>query len=109
MLVICKDWYAWINTQPIGPPAIHVIGGIEVGNPGIDVLLTKRSPTGFNPAILMLDVSLYQKPGMWPQMMTCASARYDETLPNNPKAYSAVEIFHDGKLIAKIDSIDIAS
>lgn len=109
MLVICKDWYAWINTQPVGPPSIHVVGGIEVGNPGIEVLLTRRSPGGFNPSILMLDVSLYQKPGMWPQVMTCASTSYHEVLPGKPQAYTSVEIFHDGKLIAKIENIDIAS
>lgn len=108
MLTICKDWYAWINTQPMNPPSFHLIGGIEVGNPGVDVLLTKRSPGGPDPSILMLDVSLYQKPGMWPQVMTCASARYDEVL-GKAQPYKAVQIFHEGAVIATIDSIDTAS
>ncbi len=109
MIVTCKEWYAWINTQPFSPPSLHVIGGVEVGNPGVDAILTKRAPGGFNPAILMLDLSLYQKPGIWPQVVTCASARYDEVLPKDPKSYSSVEIYHGADLVAKIDSIDIAS
>jgi len=108
MLMICKDWYAWINNQPIGPPSFHLIGGIEVGNPGIEVVVTKRSPAGINPSILMLDISLYQKPGMWPQVMTCASAIYDEVI-RKPHTYTAVQIFNGAAMIGKLDTIDIVS
>ena len=109
MLTICKDWYAWNNTQPGGPSSFHLIGGIEVGNPGIDVLLTKRHPQGINPTILMLDAGFYQKPGMWPQVMTCASTRYDEVLSGQGPAYTSVQIFHDGTKIDQIDKIDTVS
>ena len=36
-----------------------------------------REPQGINPAILMLDLHLVQKPGMWPQVLAVAHARYD--------------------------------
>lgn len=107
MLVVCKEWYAWINTQPVGPARIHVVGSIEVGNPGVEVHLTKRSTK--EPTTLTLDISLYQKPGNWIQRVTCAPANYDEVLPGKPQAYTAIHIFHGADLIAKIESIDVMS
>jgi len=33
------NWYAWNNLQPPGPPSFHLIGDVEVPNPGVDVHL----------------------------------------------------------------------
>lgn len=106
MITICKDWYAWINRQPVGPPRFHLEGGVEVGNPGVELLLTKRIPQGINPSILLLDLSLSQKPGMWPQVITCATARYDEVLVPGSPGYTAVEIFENGVSVSKVDKVD---
>jgi hypothetical protein len=68
--------------------------------------LTKRHPQGFNPEILILDLSLIQQPGVWPQIVTCAQARYDEIVKWND-TYSSVEIYADGLLLSRIDKVDV--
>ncbi|HJU40844.1 MAG TPA: hypothetical protein VJ724_14835, partial [Tahibacter sp.] len=80
-----RNWYAWINKMPPPPDDFHVVGEVEVPNPGIEALLTVRSPQGINPDILLLDLHLFQKPGVWPQVVTWVQARYDKVLkPGSP-------------------------
>lgn len=109
MTTICKDWYAWLNTMPPPPDDFHVIGDVTVGNPGIEAMLTMREPQGFNPAILMLDLHLVQKPGMWIQLVTCVQARFDRVMLAGATRYTSVDIFHDKAKIATIAKIDIVS
>lgn len=106
MAVICKEFYAWVNLMPPQPDDFHVIGGVQVGNPGVVAALTKRHPQGFNPQILILDLSLIQQPGLWPQIVTCAQARYDEIVKWDD-TYSSVEVYSDGLLLATIDHVDV--
>lgn len=98
-----KDWYAWINTMPPPPDEFHVVGCIEVANPGITVKLTPSIPQGTNPTILLLDLYLIQQPGMWPQQITWTQARYDEVLTPKHKGYSHVQIFYQHEKIAEMD------
>lgn len=72
------DWYAWINRMPPGPPSFHVVGTVVVGHPGIDAQLVRAAPQGINPAELILDLVLTERPGTWPQVVTSLSVRYDE-------------------------------
>ena len=103
---ICKEFRAWVNLMPPRPDDFHVIGGVEVGNPGITATLTKRHPQGINPKILLLDLSLVQQPGVWPQVVTCALARYDEIL-DWKDTYSSVDIFLGNSVFAKIDHVEV--
>lgn len=72
MTMQCKDWHAWLNAMPPKPDDFHVAGDVFVSNPGIIASLTMRAPQGINPTILILDLNLIQRSGMWPQVMTCA-------------------------------------
>lgn len=94
-----RDWYAWNNTMPPKPDDFHVTGEVQVGNPGVDVLLTPRTPQGFNPRVLLLDLVLAQRPGLWPQVVVWKPARYDKTNAD----YDQVQIFHESSPIATID------
>lgn len=105
----CRDWHAWLNTMPPKPDDFHVAGDILVSNPGVQPILTMREPQGINPAILMLDLNLVQQSGMWPQAMTCASARFDRVMPPKTANYQAVEIYSTGERIVLIDNISIVS
>lgn len=109
MTTTCKDWYAWLNTMPPKPDDFHVTGDVLVGNPGILATLTMKTPQGFNPSILLLDLHLVQQPGMWPQVMTCVQTRFDRVMPPGAQPYTAVEIFSDGNRIALIDKVDTVS
>jgi hypothetical protein len=101
-----QNWYAWLNTMPPKPDDFHVTGEVQVANPGVDAILRKREPQGVNPAILLLDQHLVQRPGMWPQVISQAQARYDEVIIGD--AYTQVQIFAEGQIIADL-TVDIVS
>ncbi|AZD80088.1 hypothetical protein [Pseudomonas chlororaphis] len=105
MITNCTNWHAWLDTIPPKPDELHVVGDVEVANPGVKAYLTVRVPQGINPAILMLDLHLYQRPGQWIQVITCTQVRFTRVLPPNSVLYSAIEIFHNGERIAYIDEI----
>lgn len=98
-----KDWYAWINLAPPKPDDFHVIGDVLVSNPGVQAELSVKEPQGTNPNILLLDLHLTQRPGMWPQVMTWVQARYDKVLSPSSPRYTNVEVFHQESSIAKIN------
>lgn len=109
MTTQCRDWHAWLNTMPPKPDDFHVSGDVLVSNPGVQPILTMREPQGINPTILILDLNLVQQPGMWPQVMTCASAKFDRVMPPNAANYQAVEIFSQGEKVVLIDFISVVS
>jgi hypothetical protein len=98
-----RDWYAWNDLQPTGPPRFHVVGEVQVPNPGVHALLVPKSPQGINPSILLLDLYLKQDPGIWPQVVVWVPARYDK----QPGYYRQVQIFYDEQVIADIPVHDI--
>lgn len=97
-----KNWYAWVNLMPPKPDDFHVVGEVLVGNPGVEAMLCVKEPQGINPKILLLDMHLVQKPGIWPQVMTWVQARYDRILPPGSSGYEQVEIFFENESIALI-------
>lgn len=109
MTIECKDWHAWLDTMPPKPDEFHVSGDIIVGNPGIRPILTMRNPPGINQTILMLDLSLVQQAGMWPQVVTCAQAKFNRVMPPGATAYNSVQIFLNGEKIASIDKIEVTA
>lgn len=95
-----RDWYAWLNIMPPPPDDFHVTGEVYVPNPGVEAFLAPRVPQGINPAILQLDIHLYQKPGMWTQQFVWKTVRYDKAGRNIQ--YTQVQIFCGEKIIADI-------
>ena len=99
-----KDWYAWINRMPPKPDDLHVVGEVLVSNPGVVPILAPKEPQGINENILQLNLFLYQKPGIWPRVMTWKSVKYDKMKNVD---YSKVEILCDGEIITTIEVDDI--
>ena len=93
-----RDWYAWNNLMPPRPDNFHIVGEVQVANPGVDVLLVPRIPQGINPRILLLELVLTQQPGLWPQMITWKQVRYDKV----NITYDQVEIFFNNQNIASV-------
>lgn len=73
-----SDWYAWLNKMPPGPPSFHVTGVVHLPTPGYDARLVPASPQGRNPTELILDLQVKPLPGVWPQVITSVSVRYDQ-------------------------------
>ena len=102
-----RDWYAWLNLMPPKPDDLHVTGEVMVGNPGVQAELCLKEPQGINPQMLLLDLHLVQRPGMWTQQVTWVPCRYDKVLgPSSPR-YTSVEVFQDGVSVAamKVDEV----
>lgn len=74
-----SDWYAWLNRMPGGPPSFHVSGVVYAPTPGYDAALVPATPQGINPKELILDLQLTPRPGVWPQVITRLSVRYDQS------------------------------
>ena len=98
-----RDWYAWNDLQPPGPPHFHVGGEVQVPNPGVHTLLVPKMPQGINPLILLLDLYLKQEPGVWPPVVVWVPARYDK----QPGYYRQVQIFYGKQVIADLPVHDI--
>jgi hypothetical protein len=110
VVVSCKeaptrDWYAWNNLMPPKPDDFHVVGEVQVCNPGIMAMLCPKEPQGINPDMLLMDLILVQQPGVWPQLITWVPARYDKILMNS--TYRSVSIFCDGDQIPEVPVEDV--
>lgn len=81
--------------MPPPPDALHVRGEVAVANPGVDVYLYKKHPQGINAAILLLDLVLVQRPGIWPDVITTKPATYEEVGRN--LNYGTIEIHSQGE------------
>jgi hypothetical protein len=100
-----KDWYAWLNLMPPTPDELYVTGEVYVSNPGVDPLLVFKEPQGINPRILLLDLILCQKPGIWPPVLVWKKACYEKV--GRTLRYDTVQIFCGSDTIATIPVEDI--
>ncbi len=101
-----RDWYAWNDRMPPKPDYFHVVGEVQVPNPGVFAMLCPKVPQGTNPKILLMDLILVQQPGIWPQVITWVIAKYEKFIVNT--YYDRVEIFCEGIQIADIPVEDVA-
>jgi hypothetical protein len=99
-----SNWIAWNDVSPPGPASFHIIGEIQVGNPGIDVLLTEMQPQGINPEIILLDLHLIQRPGLWPQHVVTKLAQYEK--PGS--RYLEASVLYGSTTVATVPVINIS-
>ena len=99
-----RDWYAWNDLMPPQPDFFHITGEVYVSNPGVEPMLTPSVPQGINPAILMLDLYLCQKPGIWPQVFIWRSVRFDKKIVDK---YTHAHIMCGGDILATVDVQDV--
>lgn len=71
------DWYAWVNRMPGGDPSFFVTGSVTLANPGFRVSLQPSRPQGINPRQLLMNLEVERLPGMWPQVVTTRTVRYE--------------------------------
>ncbi len=99
------DWAAWVDRMPPGPPALHVTGKVALPHRGFQITLTPSEPQGINPAILMLDLEVAERPGIHAQAVATREVRYD--IPDYDGRYEQVSILRNGEIIAHIDAIAV--
>jgi hypothetical protein len=89
----CRDWSAWHDHQPPGPPVLHVRGECEFPTAGYSVGLRRREPQGINPKDLVLNRIVQEPSGPVAQVVTVVEARYQE---ETDFEYDTVTILPDG-------------
>jgi hypothetical protein len=84
MTILLRNTFkAWID-RPLGaPPRLIMVGDVRVPTDGWQARLTKRSPQGINPKILILDVNAQQPEGDATLEITTIPLRYEESPPQD--------------------------
>ena len=100
-----RGWYAWNNKMPPPPDDLHIVGEVDVPNPGVDIELVPKAPQGINPAILLIDLIATQRAGIWPQVITPKQVRYDRVLVGSE--YESVTVFCGDAIVAQIPVQDV--
>jgi hypothetical protein len=106
MTLRANPWTAWLDTMPPKPDHINVAGQVEVENSGTAAALTRRIPSGINPTILMLDLTLVKGTGVVPAL---ADAKYHAAMQPGEPNFTSVEIYGSGEEVITIDHIDVVS
>jgi hypothetical protein len=94
-----KNWKAWQNLQPPGPPRLIVTGQVELSNTNETPDLREHVPQGINPEILLLDLSITAH-GVGNPVMTWRDVRFEKSIQRDQ--YSTVEISWDGQRIESL-------
>jgi hypothetical protein len=83
MTVLLRNTFkAWIDRAPGGTPRLIMTGDVRVPSNG-RAQLTRRSPQGINPKILILDVNVQRPSGDVPEEITTIPLRYEESPPQD--------------------------
>lgn len=88
--VASRDWYAWNDLMPPKPDRFHIVGEVEVPNPGVDAELVPRKAKGKK--TIAFDLVLTQRSGIWPQVLTWKPVRYEKVLPGGA-GYAKAEVW----------------
>jgi hypothetical protein len=94
-LLLKETFKAWIDRMPPGGPKLIVVGEVQVPTGGWHAGLTRRSPQGINPDILILDVSAQAPSGMVTQVITTIPLRYEERPPVHQYTQVTIVDGHD--------------
>jgi hypothetical protein len=103
MVIDTSDWYAWVNRMP-GPgavPTLLVTGSVTLPTPGYDVSLVRVPAPAAQPRQLILRLEVRRLPGVWPQVVTTKSVRYEESPYKD--AYDRVIIQLPGGGVARLN------
>jgi hypothetical protein len=79
---------------------VEVKGEVETGATNLAPKLRLHTPPGFNPRILMLDLTIESEGGFGGQVVMFRKAEY--TRPTSGNAYDEVDILFEGQIIERI-------
>jgi hypothetical protein len=100
-----QDFSAWINLQPPGPPQLIVKGEVETDAGHFLPVLAERVPQGFNPTILMLDLTIKDTGQGGTDDVSFRPCRFDK--PAERGQYISAEIYFEGTLCVTLDVAEV--
>ena len=100
-----RNWKAWENRQPPGPPKLLVTGEVETTSTNQTPHLAEASPQGINPEILLLDLTITAS-GIGNDVMGWKEVRFEKQVSKGQ--YTSVDIHADGEGVgsAKVEIVE---
>jgi hypothetical protein len=98
-----KNWKAWQDLQPPGPPTLHATGEVETTNSN-QPHLSEANPQGTNPKILLLNLTITTA-GTGLTVVEFKQVAFTKRISKDQ--YTSVEIFSDGEQVgtAKVETV----
>jgi hypothetical protein len=96
-----RNWAAYENRQPpFDPSAVqfYVIGQVETTNSAKKPILRRAIPQGFNPKILILNLTIEDSGGIGTTDINYRDTRFDDQIGEGQ--YSDVQIMYESELQA---------
>jgi hypothetical protein len=100
-----RGWRAWLNKMPPRPTSLHVLGEVLMAGGGAKLQLTRATPQGFNPNVLLLELALTDQQSAAPTESRWVEVRFDETSAGVD--YTEVDIRYRGELLQRL-KVDVA-
>jgi hypothetical protein len=99
-----KNWKAWQDLQPPGPPTLHVTGEVETTNSNQTPQLSEANPQGINPKILLLNLTITTA-GTGLTVIDCKQVTFTKKISKDQ--YTSVDILSDGEQVgsAKVETV----
>ncbi len=95
-----KGWYAWIEWHSQRPHALHVVGTLEIPNPGIELKLLEEISENHDAEVLSLSLMMRQDSGEWPAVACWHQVSFFKSLIGS--LYQMVHIYSDLGIMEKI-------
>jgi hypothetical protein len=96
-----RNWTASEFSDLVGRHThVEVHGEVETGATNLLPKLKYRVPQGFNPRILLLDLTIESQGGLGGQVVMYRKAEYSR--PTSGNDYDEVDIFFEGEIIERI-------
>lgn len=92
-----KGFSAWINTMPMSPHELIVVGKVETNAGNLVPKLVRAEPQGINPSILILDLIIETVGDLGTSDVAYRDARFSEAAGTPGKAQ--VDIRWQGDII----------
>lgn len=96
-----RGFSAWINLMPGSDHKLIVDGDVETNGGNLVPKLTMRTPQGFNPRILLLDLTIEDTGGPGTDDIAYRPVRFET--PAEKGDYSNVDIFWDGEICISLE------
>jgi len=87
-----QHWVAWLALRNDAPHTLHVEGEACLPNMGVDAFLMPTAPQSPDPDLLLLDVVLVQRPGIWPRVEQWKPVRYTRRVLETESAQGRVAL-----------------
>jgi len=96
-----RDFHAYEHRLSSQLAVTVVMGEVQVPNPGVEVSLSYAVPQGINPAILLLRIEFYQRPGIWPQVLTWKQVHFAR-ISTGPANYTQADVVSGGLIAVHV-------